>query len=57
VSFGDGENDIELIDEAGFGIAVADANPILLDRADWVCQSAEVEGVAAVIEAYLDSLP
>ncbi|MSO95697.1 MAG: HAD family hydrolase [Thermoleophilia bacterium] len=56
VSFGDGENDIELIDEAGFGIAVADANPILLDRADWVCPSAEVEGVAAVIEAYLDSL-
>jgi Cof subfamily protein (haloacid dehalogenase superfamily) len=56
VSFGDGENDIELIDEVGFGIAVADANPLLLARADWVCPSADDEGVATVIEAYLESL-
>ena len=54
VSFGDGENDIELIDEAGFGIAVEDANPLLLEHADWVCPSADVEGVATVIDAYLD---
>jgi len=56
VSFGDGENDIELIDEAGFGIAVEDANPLLLDHADWVCPSADDEGVATVIDAYLDLL-
>ena len=56
VSFGDGENDIELIAGAGFGIAVEDANPLLLERADWICPSAEVEGVAAVIEAHLESL-
>lgn len=56
VSFGDGENDIELIDEAGFGIAVEDANPLLLERADWVCPSANVEGVAQVIDAHLQSL-
>ena len=56
VSFGDGENDIELIEEAGFGIAVEDANPLLLERADWTCPSAEVEGVATVIDAYLDFL-
>ena len=55
VSFGDGENDIELIDEVGFGIAVEDANPLLLDHADWVCPSADVEGVATVIETYLES--
>jgi len=54
VSFGDGENDIELIDEAGFGVAVEDANPLLLEHADWVCPSADVEGVATVIDAYLD---
>ena len=35
VAFGDGENDIELIEEAGFGIAVEDGNPLLLERADW----------------------
>jgi Cof subfamily protein (haloacid dehalogenase superfamily) len=55
VSFGDGENDIELIEEVGFGIAVADANPLLLERADWVCPGADEEGVAAVIDAYLES--
>lgn len=54
VSFGDGENDIELIVEAGFGIAVEDGNPLLLERADWICPSANVEGVAIVIDAYLD---
>jgi Cof subfamily protein (haloacid dehalogenase superfamily) len=56
VSFGDGENDIDLIAAAGFGIAVEDANPLLLEQADWVCPSAEVEGVATVIETYLESL-
>jgi Cof subfamily protein (haloacid dehalogenase superfamily) len=56
VSFGDGENDLELIAEAGFGIAVEDANALLLERADWVCPSADVEGVATVIDAYLESL-
>jgi Cof subfamily protein (haloacid dehalogenase superfamily) len=56
VTFGDGENDIELIQEAGFGIAVEDANPLLLEQADWVCPSADAEGVAAVIDAYLESL-
>jgi Cof subfamily protein (haloacid dehalogenase superfamily) len=57
VAFGDGENDIELIEAAGFGIAVEDANPLLLERADWVCPSAAAEGVAGVIDAYLQSAP
>lgn len=56
VSFGDGENDLELIAEAGFGIAVEDAHPLLLERAEWICPSAEDEGVATVIDAYLDSV-
>ncbi len=57
VSFGDGENDIELIGAAGYGIAVDDAHPLLLEQSDWVCPSAEVEGVATVIESYLESRP
>ena len=56
VAFGDGENDIELLAEAGFGIAVEDANPLLLERADWICPSANEEGVATVIDAYLESI-
>jgi Cof subfamily protein (haloacid dehalogenase superfamily) len=57
IAFGDGENDVELLEWAGFGVAVANAHPRVLAVADWVCPSAEVEGVAQVIEAVLDSRP
>jgi Cof subfamily protein (haloacid dehalogenase superfamily) len=56
VAFGDGENDAELLQWAGFGVAVANAHPRVLAGADWVCPSAEVEGVAQVIEALLELL-
>jgi Cof subfamily protein (haloacid dehalogenase superfamily) len=55
IAFGDGENDIELVQWPGFGVAVANAHQRVLDVADWVCPSAEEEGVAQVIEAVLDS--
>jgi hypothetical protein len=55
VAFGDGENDIELLEWAGFGVAVANADPRVLAVADWVSPPAAEEGVAQVIEAVLDS--
>lgn len=55
VAFGDGENDLELLEWAGFGIAVENATDALKARADWICPSAEGQGVARAIEAYLDS--
>jgi len=55
VGFGDGENDIELVDWAGFGIAVANAHERVKELADLVCPSVDDEGVAQVLEAYLDS--
>ena len=55
VAFGDGENDIELLEWAGFGVAVANAHPKVLAVADFVCPSVDEEGVAQVIESYLDS--
>ena len=54
VAFGDGENDLELLDWAGFGVAVENANELLKTRADWICPSAAEEGVAQVLEALLD---
>ena len=57
VAFGDGENDLELLEWAGFGVAVENADDGLKARADWVCPSAEEEGVAQVIEALLDLTP
>ncbi len=53
VAFGDGENDIELVEWAGFAVAVGNAHPAVKERADLVCPSAEEEGVAQVIEAFL----
>ena len=53
VAFGDGENDFELLEWAGYGIAVENAHEELKRRADWICPGPDEEGVAAVIEAYL----
>ena len=55
VAFGDGENDVELLAEAGSAIAVEDAHPRLQAIADWTCPGPQDEGVAGVIEAVLDS--
>lgn len=53
ISFGDGENDVELLEWAGYGIAVANAHERVLAVADFTCPSVEEEGVAQVIEALL----
>ena len=55
VAFGDGENDLDLIEWGGFGVAVENAVPLVKEIADWVCPPAAEEGVAQVIEAVLDS--
>jgi Cof subfamily protein (haloacid dehalogenase superfamily) len=56
VACGDGENDRELLDWAGFKVAVANAHDDVLARADLVVPSVHEEGVAVLLEAYLDSL-
>ncbi len=53
VAFGDGENDVELLDWAGYGVAVADAHPRVRAASDFICPPAEEEGVAQVVEALL----
>jgi Cof subfamily protein (haloacid dehalogenase superfamily) len=55
VAFGDGENDVELLEVAGAGIAVEGAHPRLQAIADGTCPGPDDEGVAAVIESVLDS--
>jgi Cof subfamily protein (haloacid dehalogenase superfamily) len=56
VACGDGENDRELLDWAGFAVAVANAHREILARADLVVPPVTDEGVAVLLEAYLDSL-
>src|SRR5437588_264166 len=55
VAFGDGENDVELLEWAGYAVAVANAHPRVLAAADFVCPSVDDEGVAQVVEAMLGS--
>ena len=47
--------DVELVAWAGYGIAVENAHPRVKAVASWVCPPAADEGVAAVLEALLDS--
>ena len=54
VAFGDGENDVELLEAAGFGVAVEGGHPRLQAIADWTCAGPAEEGVARVIDAILD---
>jgi Cof subfamily protein (haloacid dehalogenase superfamily) len=53
IAFGDGENDIELVEWAGYGVAVANAHERVLAAADFVCPAVGDEGVAQVLEAFL----
>jgi hypothetical protein len=55
VAFGDGENDVELLEWAGYAVAVETAHERVLAVADAVCPSPDEEGVAQVLEAFLDS--
>jgi HAD superfamily hydrolase (TIGR01484 family) len=56
VACGDGENDRELLDWAAYGVAVANAHPDILARADLVVPDVEHEGIAVLMESFVDSL-
>ena len=51
IGFGDGANDVELLEEAGWGVAVADSDPSLLAIADQVVPSVLEDGVAEFLHA------
>lgn len=44
-AFGDGGNDVSMLDQAGIGIAVGDASQVLKDRADVITDSIEEGGI------------
>jgi len=54
VAFGDGENDVELLEWAGYGVAVESAHERVLAVADLVCPGPAEEGVAQVLEAFAE---
>lgn len=46
---GDGYNDISMIEYAGLGVAMANAQPVLLEKADFITKSNDEDGVLHVI--------
>ena len=55
VAFGDGANDHELLETAGFGVAVSDAEPSLLRIADWTVPPVAEDGVAGFLDLLVHS--
>ncbi len=53
VAFGDDNNDLEMIAEAGMGVAMANAAPGVISVADRVTLSNDEDGVAQTLEALL----
>jgi hypothetical protein len=53
IAFGDAENDIPLLEAAGFGVAVANAAQAVRKAADDVAPSNEEDGVAIYLERLL----
>ncbi len=54
-AFGDQNNDREMLAWAGYGVAVANAAPEAKAAADFVTGSNDADGVAAVLEGWLDN--
>jgi len=54
VAFGDGENDRELLEWAGYAVCVENSDDALKELAAWICPGPEDEGVAQALEAFLD---
>lgn len=53
IAFGDSDSDLDMIRFAGLGVAVANAQPAVLQAADLVTAANTEDGVARVIEAYI----
>ncbi|MFK4001560.1 MULTISPECIES: Cof-type HAD-IIB family hydrolase [Psychrobacter] len=52
MAFGDGMNDLEMFDLVGYAVAMGDAQPDLIARADFVTGTIEERGIQAVLEQF-----
>lgn len=50
IAFGDGFNDVSMIEYAGMGVAMGNAQQVVKDHADYITLSNEEDGVAEVVE-------
>lgn len=52
MAFGDGMNDLEMFDLVGYAVAMGDAQPALIERADFVTGTIEEHGIQKVLEQF-----
>lgn len=50
---GDGYNDLTMIEAAGLGVAMENAQPLLKERADYITKSNDEDGVLYVIDQFM----
>ena len=50
---GDGYNDLTMIETAGLGVAMANAQPAVLEKADYITKSNDEDGVLHVINQFM----
>lgn len=50
---GDGDNDVEMLREAGFGVAMANAEEVVKEAADYVTESNDEDGAAKAIARFV----
>lgn len=53
IAVGDGFNDLSMIKYAGLGVAMANAQPVVRENADYITLSNDEDGVAAVVEKFI----
>lgn len=53
IACGDGFNDLSMIQFAGLGVAMANAQPIVREAADYITLSNEEDGIAHVIDTFI----
>ena len=53
IAFGDGENDMEMLQFAGIGVAMGNATDELKAQADYVTDTNENDGVAKAIRHFM----
>ena len=53
IAFGDGGNDIPIIQEAGIGIAMGNANESLKHVADYITASVDEDGISKALDHWI----
>ena len=53
IAMGDGDNDIEMLEWAGLGIAMGNGMPAVKAAADWIAPPVDEDGVAVALRRFV----